>query len=139
HAPESGAVVGNPRYISPEQVKGGRELDRRSDVYSAGVVLYEMLCGKPPFESRSQFELMLAHVNQTPTPPSEINPAVPAFLDALVLKGLAKEPSDRYATAQEFSAALEEAVASVPEEIAVEVVAEAEIAEAVGEAIAVPE
>jgi serine/threonine-protein kinase len=106
HAPESGAVVGNPKYISPEQVKGGRELDQRSDLYSLTAVLYEMLCGKPPFESRSQFELMLAHVNQSPLPPSQVNPAVPEFLDAVVLRGLAKEPADRYATAQEFSEAL---------------------------------
>ena len=70
HNTESGAVVGNPRYISPEQVKGERSLDQRSDLYSLGVVLYEMLCGRPPFESRSQFELMMAHVNQAPAPPS---------------------------------------------------------------------
>ena len=107
HAPESGAVLGNPKYISPEQVKGGRELDQRSDLYSLSAVLYEMLCGRPPFESRSQFELMLAHVNQVPVRPSEVNVAVPKFLDTLVLKGLSKDPADRYATAQEFSAALE--------------------------------
>ena len=83
--------VGNPRYISPEQVKGERSLDQRSDLYSLGVVLYEMLCGRPPFESRSQFELMMAHVNQAPTPPSSVQAKVPQSLDAVVLKALAKE------------------------------------------------
>ncbi|MCU1237645.1 MAG: serine/threonine protein kinase, partial [Candidatus Solibacter sp.] len=144
HAPDSGAVVGNPKYISPEQVKGARELDRRSDLYSLAVVLYEMLTGKPPFESRSQFELMLAHVNQTPATPSEANPAVPTFLDAVVLRGLAKEPVDRYPTAEDFSAALaameapqksDEVVASELMETVVETAPElvAEVAEPVVE------
>ena len=94
------------KYISPEQVKGGRELDRRSDLYSLGVVLYEMLCGRPPFESRSQFELMLAHVNQAPAPPSGVNATVPQFLDAVVLKALAKDPADRYPSAAAFADAI---------------------------------
>src|ERR1035441_6096293 len=104
--PESGAVVGNPRYISPEQVKGERDLDHRSDLYSAGVVLYEMLCGRPPFESRSHFELMMAHVLQAPAPPSVVQPNVPEFLDALVLKALAKDVRDRYASAAAFGDAI---------------------------------
>src|ERR1035437_1676104 len=104
--PESGAVVGNPRYISPEQVKGERDLDHRSDLYSAGVVLYEMLCGRPPFESRSHFELMMAHVLQAPAPPSVVQPNVPQFLDALVLKALAKDVRDRYASAAAFGDAI---------------------------------
>src|ERR1017187_7529742 len=104
--PESGAVVGNPRYISPEQVKGERDLDHRSDLYSAGVVLYEMLCGRPPFESRSHFELMMAHVLQAPAPPSVVQPNVPQSLDALVLKALAKDAGDRYASAAAFGDAI---------------------------------
>ena len=104
--PDSGAVVGNPRYISPEQVKGERSLDQRSDLYSLGVVLYEMLCGRPPFESRSQFELMMAHVNLAPAPPSSIRANLPGFLDAVVLKALAKDAEDRYPTASAFADAL---------------------------------
>src|ERR1035441_845309 len=104
--PESGAVVGDPRYISPEQVKGERDLDHRSDLYSAGVVLYEMLCGRPPFESRSHFELMMAHVLQAPAPPSGLQPNVPQFLDAVVLKALAKDAGDRYASAAAFGDAI---------------------------------
>ncbi len=106
--PEAGVVVGNPRYISPEQVKGERGLDQRSDLYSVGIVLYEMLCGRPPFESRSQFELMMAHVNQAPTPPSVVQPKVPVIIDALVLKSLAKEAGDRYPSAAAFATAIAE-------------------------------
>ena len=107
HAPDSGAVLGDPRYISPEQIRGERQIDIRSDFYSLGVVLYEMLTGHPPFESRSQFELMLAHVNQVPVLPSQRLAAVPTALDELVMKALAKAPSDRYQSAVEFTQAIE--------------------------------
>jgi serine/threonine-protein kinase len=106
HNTESGVPAGNPRYTSPEQVKGERNLDQRSDLYSLGVVLYEMLCGRPPFESRSQFELMMAHVNQAPAPPSSVQAKVPQPLDAVVLKALAKDPADRYPSAAAFADAI---------------------------------
>src|SRR5574340_975704 len=102
---QAGAIIGNLRYISPEQIRGG-ELDARSDIYSLGIVLYEMLCGAPPFDTRSQFELMLAHVNKAPLPPSIVNPGVPAELDNIVLKALAKDPGERYQSAAEFAEAL---------------------------------
>jgi eukaryotic-like serine/threonine-protein kinase len=101
-----GAVLGNLKYISPEQVKGTGEADGRSDLYSLGAVFYEMLCGRPPFDSQSQFELMAAHVNETPKPPSAWNSQIPAALDAVVLKSIAKDRADRYQTAQEFAEAL---------------------------------
>src|ERR1035441_5697632 len=64
---------------------------------------YEMLCGRPPFESRSQFELMMAHVNQAPAAPSSVRPGVPRFLDAVVLKALAKDAGARYPSAAAFA------------------------------------
>src|SRR5438270_316003 len=82
--------------ISPEQVKGVRNVDERSDLYSIGIVLYEMLCGRAPFDARSQFEVMLAHVNQVPAHVTQVNPRLPEQLDAIVLKALAKDPADRY-------------------------------------------
>ena len=87
-------------------MKGERNLDQRSDLYSLGVVLYEMLCGRPPFESRSQFELMMAHVNQAPAPPSSVQAKVPQALDAVVLRALAKDPADRYPSAAAFADAI---------------------------------
>lgn len=108
-----GTVVGSLRYISPEQIKGSASLDARGDLYSLGVVLYEALTGKTPFDSKSQFELMLAHVTQTPTAPSELNPAVPPELDQVVLKALAKDPAERYQSAQEFRQTLESVKAAL--------------------------
>jgi len=101
-----GTVIGALRYISPEQVKG-LTVDARCDVYSLCAVLYEMLTGKLPFESKGQFEIMLAHVNTPPKHPSDVTPEVPRELGDIVLKALAKEPEQRFQNAREFRAALE--------------------------------
>jgi len=101
-----GMPIGNLKYISPEQIKGVGDLDARSDIYSLGMVLYEMLCGRPAFDSESQFELMAAQVAQPPRAPSEVNPAVPREIGAVVLKALSKDTADRYQTSNEFDAAL---------------------------------
>jgi serine/threonine-protein kinase len=101
-----GAMIGNMRYISPEQIKGKVEVDARTDVYSAGMVLYEMLCGRPAFVCESQFEIMAAQVVQAPPPPNELNPAIPRELSAAVLKALTKDPAGRYQTAAEFDEAI---------------------------------
>jgi serine/threonine protein kinase len=100
-------VVGALRYISPEQVKG-LDLDARCDIYSLGVVMYEMLTGRLPFEGKGQFEIMLAHVNTPPQHPSEVNAHVPRALGDLALIALAKEPDKRFQNAREFRVALEE-------------------------------
>ena len=115
HLTVVGAVVGSIKYISPEQVKGVEQVDARSDIYSAGVVLYEALAGKPPFAAKSQFELMAAHVNAHPAPPSSVQAAVPKELDAVVLKALAKDPAGRYQTAADFRQALAAIAAEAPE------------------------
>ena len=101
-----GLAIGNLKYISPEQIKGMGEVDARSDLYSLGMLLYEMLCGRPAFDLESQFELMAAQVNRPPMPPNVVNPAVPRQLAAVVLKALAKDPAERYQTAAEFDEAL---------------------------------
>jgi eukaryotic-like serine/threonine-protein kinase len=113
------SIAASLKYISPEQAKGSEAADHRSDLYSIGIVLYEMLAGRTPFNSASQFELMLAHVNQQPEPASNFNSTVPPQLDAVVLKALTKFPSDRYQSAAEFDEALVEAIAGIaPAEIA---------------------
>jgi serine/threonine-protein kinase len=103
---QAGAIFGNASYISPEQARGDVELDCRSDIYSVGALLFHMLCGRPPFRAKSEFELMVAHVKETPPPPSFFHVAVPWALDVVVLKALAKDPAQRYATCAEFADAL---------------------------------
>jgi serine/threonine-protein kinase len=103
---QTGTAIGVAEYMSPEQVKGVSRLDPRADIYSLGVVLFEAVTGTVPFKANSQFEVMLAHVNNTPKVPSSINSEVPADLDQVILKALEKEPGQRFQTATEFSEAL---------------------------------
>jgi len=102
---------GTPEYMSPEQARG-RELDQRSDIYSLGIVCYEMLAGRVPFEDdgsgTSDYEIRRGHIELPVTPPSQLYPGVPAALDAVVLRALEKNPDDRYQTAREFLEAIEE-------------------------------
>ena len=99
---QPGTVIGSLNYISPEQVKGLSELDGRTDIYSLGVVLYEAVTGRRPFHRKSQFEIMLAHVNELPPAPTIVNPEVPAELSEIILTAMSKDPSHRYQTAEEF-------------------------------------
>jgi serine/threonine-protein kinase len=108
-----GSVVGTLKYISPEQVRGSTPLDARADIYSLGVVLYEAVTGKTPFDSKSQYELMFAHVSGIPRPPGEVNPDVPKELDPVILRALAKDPAQRFQTADEFGAAIERVKAAL--------------------------
>jgi eukaryotic-like serine/threonine-protein kinase len=95
-------VMGSPDYISPEQVKNKRG-DARSDLYSVGVILYEMLTGVTPFHGANPFAVMNARLVTSPHAPSEINPEIPPQLDAVVLRALERDANQRYATAQEFA------------------------------------
>ncbi len=105
----TGTAVGTPAYMSPEQILGAK-VDRRSDIYSMGVTLYEMLTGRVPFErareSDSDFAVLEAHIKQVPARPSHWIPEIPVFLEGSVLKALAKRPEERFASCQEFQAAL---------------------------------
>ena len=98
---QTASVIGTPQYLSPEQIRG-ETVDRRSDIYSTGCLLYELLTGKPPFEGDSPVSLAYQHVRATPVPPSQVDPLVSTQMDAIVLKALAKNPADRYQSAQEM-------------------------------------
>jgi len=104
----TGSTLGSLSYMSPEQVKG-EATDERSDLYSLGISLYEMVTGKKPFDSGSSFSIMAAHINQAPTPPIELQPGVPAVVNDLILTSIAKAPSQRFQTADAFRAAVRQA------------------------------
>ncbi|HEX3815872.1 MAG TPA: Stk1 family PASTA domain-containing Ser/Thr kinase [Mycobacteriales bacterium] len=98
-------VIGTAQYLSPEQARG-ENVDARSDVYSAGCMLYELVTGNPPFTGDSPVAVAYQHVRENANPPSSINPDVPAVLDAIVLKAMAKNPANRYQSAAEMRADL---------------------------------
>ena len=95
---QTNAVVGTAQYLSPEQAQG-KPVDARSDLYSAGVLLFELLTGKPPFTGDSAVAVAYQHVQTLPPLPSSIAPDVPAEMDRVVMKALAKNPDDRYSSA----------------------------------------
>lgn len=101
-----GATIGSAHYMSPEQVQATGELDARSDLYSLGVVLYELAAHRKPFQGSSQFDVMLAQVESIPDPPSLYNPAIPDDLDQVILRAMEKDPADRFQSAKEFREAL---------------------------------
>ena len=109
-APQTSAVLGTASYLSPEQAQGG-PVDARTDIYSLGAVLYELLTARPPFTGDSPVAVAYKQVNEAPAVPSSLNPDVPARLDAVVMKALSKNPSNRYQTAEEFSADLARVIA----------------------------
>jgi eukaryotic-like serine/threonine-protein kinase len=106
---EAGAIYGSAHYLSPEQAEGG-EVTGASDLYSAGVVLYEALTGRPPFHGDTAVTVALKHVTERPAPPMALNPTVTTELDAAVMRALEKEPERRFADADGFIEALGEAL-----------------------------
>jgi eukaryotic-like serine/threonine-protein kinase len=98
---QTAAVIGTAQYLSPEQARG-ETVDARSDLYSTGCLLYELLVGRPPFVGDSPVSVAYQHVRETPLPPSQLDPEISPEIDAVVLKALAKDPADRYQSAKEM-------------------------------------
>ncbi|NBE82393.1 Stk1 family PASTA domain-containing Ser/Thr kinase [Micromonospora rubida] len=123
---QTSAVIGTAQYLSPEQARG-EAVDARSDVYAAGCVLFELVCGHPPFVGDSPVSVAYQHVREAPPTPSDINPDVTPAIDAIVLKALSKNPLNRYQSAGEMRADLLRAAAGRPV-LATPVMQEAETA-----------
>jgi eukaryotic-like serine/threonine-protein kinase len=102
---QTGMVLGSPKYMSPEQVMG-KEIDQRSDIFSLGVMLYELLTGHAPFDGENVNAIMYQTLNVIPAPPNSVNPAVPEMVNFIVAKALAKGLEDRYQNARDFAADL---------------------------------
>jgi hypothetical protein len=103
---QTGAIMGTPAYMSPEQCRGAKEIDHRSDIYSVGVMAYQMLTGRLPFAADSLGELLFKHLGETPVAPEAIVPSLPAGLSAIIERALAKEP-DKRPTLAELAAAMD--------------------------------
>jgi eukaryotic-like serine/threonine-protein kinase len=110
---ETGSIMGTAQYLSPEQAQG-HPVDARSDLYSIGIVLYELLTGAVPFDADSPVTIALKQVSEVPVPPGQLNPAVPPALDSVVMRALQKDPAARFQSAEEFLAALEQARLGFP-------------------------
>lgn len=111
-ATQTAAVFGTAAYVAPEQAQG-YDVDRRTDVYALGCVLYELLAGRQPFNAGTAVALAYQHVSATPTPPSDFSTDVTPELEAVVLRAMAKQPEQRYATARDFNADLQRAISGL--------------------------
>jgi len=130
---EAGSIVGTAQYLSPEQARG-TNVDQRSDLYSLGVVLYELLTGSTPFTGDTPVEIAMKHLSQTPEPPSAKRGDLPHDLDLLVMRALAKDPDDRYQSAEEMDGDLDRvargmAVSRETEESATQILSAADTGE----------
>ncbi len=110
---KTGYVIGSPKYMAPEQILG-KKVDQRADIYSVGVILYEMFTGVPPYSRGDHMSVMYQHVQGKAKPPIEVNPALPKILSDIVVKAMAVDKLKRFQTMDELRAALEKAAASLP-------------------------
>src|SRR5258708_38175469 len=110
---QTAQVIGTAQYLSPEQARGERG-DARSDLYSTGCLLYELLTGRPPFTGDSPVAIGYQHVKENPVPPSQVDPEIPAWADAIVLKAMQKDPADRYQSAGEMRNDIQRALSGAP-------------------------
>ena len=110
---QTSQVIGTAQYLSPEQARG-EQLDARSDLYSTGCLLYELFTGRPPFSGDSPVAIAYQHVRENPVPPSQVDPEIPRWADAIVLKAMAKNPADRYQNAAEMRADIQRAMSGMP-------------------------
>jgi len=104
-APQTGAIVGTPAYMSPEQAEG-KSVDARTDIYALGLMMYEMFCGQPAFKGDTSIAVALKQVQELPTPPRQLDPYVPEFIEGAILKCIEKSPAKRFQSAGELDAAL---------------------------------
>jgi serine/threonine-protein kinase len=116
---QSGASMGTPAYVAPEQARG-LAIDQRADIYSLGVVLYEMVAGRLPFNYSNVNKMLLAHISEPVPPPRLFNPLAPVELEKIILKAMRKLPAERYQNTEQMITALKEVVASTPTSAQVE-------------------
>jgi serine/threonine-protein kinase len=110
----TGSLLGTPLYMSPEQCRNAARLDHRTDIYSLGCIVFEMMCGRPPFVHESMGDLIIAHGTEIPPSPSELGVALPEGLESLIARMLAKSPDDRPQTMKDVVTALRSAIGSAP-------------------------
>src|SRR5690606_27938859 len=96
HRTQTGAVMGTPTYMSPEQCRGTGVLDHRADLYAVGCILFRLMCGRIVFRAKGYGELLAAHIHVDPPRPRSIEPAIPPLFEDIILKLLEKDPADRY-------------------------------------------
>ncbi|WP_053226612.1 Stk1 family PASTA domain-containing Ser/Thr kinase [Solirubrobacter soli] len=116
---QTGTIVGTMQYLSPEQAEG-HPVDRRADLYSVGIVLYELLTGRVPFDGEAPISIAIKQINELPVPPAQLRPGLSPALEAVVLRALEKDPMRRFQSAEEFIAALEAAQRAPTRQIVME-------------------